>query len=505
MLRKGFTLAEVLIALLLVGILSSISIQTLRNRDNTAEYEAIRNKAMTNVQGVLHEALYAKSSSEIFGDETTGNYKEIMDFLNNRLGAGTATISGKDFGDGSISAKGQKMRDGSYYALTAKSGGALVAELTIDVNGDKAPNKEGTDIFKYNVDKFGGVLLSSISGSETEKSCKEKDPTKPFMWKDGSCHACPENIPNLMSDGSCQSCTSEYYHHGGCKSCTSDYYHHGGCQSCPSSQWDNEKNACCKLVNGVCEKQEECTGDLVKINGTCQCPATHPVKSGDECFFQCEYSMSRVPVLAKNNSECPVKCDDGTIAPTQADCKSCTGGKELVNGKCQCPSGQEEVTITFRGKTTTQCLTKCAQGQIRNLQNGMCESECYACTRAEMRSGKVMCCHDKLKCEDGSTIDISRVDAKCPEEMDNGQRYCCDCTRPWIRGNACLEGNSTTSDCEAHCGGGANRTPSGGGGGGGITRDPMYNTSEEVFKPISGDSMIEEGNTIMQDNDYFGR
>ena len=308
MLRKGFTLAEVLIALLLVGILSSISIQTLRNRDNTAEYEAIRNKAMTNVQGVLHEALYAKSSSEIFGDETTGNYKEIMDFLNNRLGAGTATISGKDLNDGAISAKGQKMRDGSYYALTAKSGGALVAELTIDVNGDKAPNKEGTDIFKYNVDKFGGVLLSSISGSETEKSCKEKDPTKPFMWKDGSCHACPENIPNLMSDGSCQSCTS-------------DYYHHGGCQSCPSSQWDNEKNACCKLVNGVCEKKEEsCTGDLVKVNGTCQCPTTHPVQRGDECFFECKYTMSRVPVLAKDNSECPVKCDDGTIAPTQADC-----------------------------------------------------------------------------------------------------------------------------------------------------------------------------------------
>ena len=78
--RRGFTLAEVLIALLLVGILSSISIQTLRNRDNSAEYEALRNKAVTNIQGVMHEALYSTMSSEIFDK----NFTEVWDNVNNR-------------------------------------------------------------------------------------------------------------------------------------------------------------------------------------------------------------------------------------------------------------------------------------------------------------------------------------------------------------------------------------------------------------------------------------
>jgi hypothetical protein len=117
------------------------------------------------------------------------------------------------------------MRDGSYYALTQKEGNSFVAELTIDVNGNKAPNKEGSDIFKYNVDKFGGILLTTVPDTEPEKEyCpdgvteKNSDGSNCPKCTDGSmvtipdrsnCPKCPNGITERNADGSnCDKCAN---------------------------------------------------------------------------------------------------------------------------------------------------------------------------------------------------------------------------------------------------------------------------------------------------------
>ena len=48
--RTAFTLAEVLIALGLVGILSVVAVQTMKQNDHVAEFEALKNKSVMNVQ-----------------------------------------------------------------------------------------------------------------------------------------------------------------------------------------------------------------------------------------------------------------------------------------------------------------------------------------------------------------------------------------------------------------------------------------------------------------------
>ena len=47
--RTAFTLAEVLIALGLVGILSAVAIQTMKHNDHKSEFDALKNKSTMNI------------------------------------------------------------------------------------------------------------------------------------------------------------------------------------------------------------------------------------------------------------------------------------------------------------------------------------------------------------------------------------------------------------------------------------------------------------------------
>ena len=327
--RSGFTLAEVLIALLLVGILSSISIQTLRNRDNSAEYEALRNKAVTNIQGVMHEALFTKKSSEIFDD----NFETLWGEVNKRLSTDTGSIKSKD---GAINiTTSQVMRDGVNYAYTPKEGNSHVAEITIDVNGSKAPNEEGRDIYKYSMDKFGNILLATLPDAPNKEYCpdgvtvKNSDGSNCPKCTDGSmvttpdrsnCPKCPNGTTERNADGS------------NCDKCANGEMANANRSNCPKCANGQEANVtrsnCPKCPDGTTEKIDvagsncpvECKGNHVKVGNACQCPEEYSIENGDYCYHECEYVMSKVPKLVTDKSQCPVKCDDGQVVPTQADC-----------------------------------------------------------------------------------------------------------------------------------------------------------------------------------------
>ena len=74
--RVAFTLAEVLIALALIGILSAVAIQTMQQNDHKAEFDALKKKSVTNIQGSMRLALYEAKSSEIYAGEN-GNITEL--------------------------------------------------------------------------------------------------------------------------------------------------------------------------------------------------------------------------------------------------------------------------------------------------------------------------------------------------------------------------------------------------------------------------------------------
>ena len=130
--RNGFTLTEILIALAIVGVLSAVAINTLRTRDMSEEYTAKRDKAIMNIEGVVHQAMF-----DLKKDELTSLDQEVVNAIKEKLEANTN-------GDYSV------MRDGTAYTIKAADGNdGYIADLVIDVNGDVAPNAENQDLYNY--------------------------------------------------------------------------------------------------------------------------------------------------------------------------------------------------------------------------------------------------------------------------------------------------------------------------------------------------------------------
>ena len=168
--RFGFTLAEVLITLGIIGVVAAMTMPTLMNSTQGAQYKAAYKKALSAIsQGVtLNVALDGSSFAEITatGDKSTEG--TVANILNARMnvvredssspysttGTGEAKASsvlGKNgviteadeylyFNDGSMFA--YKKADAKQCTIST-DGGATVkrCEGFIDVNGQKGPNK----------------------------------------------------------------------------------------------------------------------------------------------------------------------------------------------------------------------------------------------------------------------------------------------------------------------------------------------------------------------------
>ncbi len=137
--RNAFTLAEVLIALVIIGVIASMTIPTLLNNTNSQEYRTALKKsvAMINQAVTLHYALEGKTVS----DYTTANVLRD-DLFAKRLNvvSTTASLAYKGGATSTI-----VTADGIAYSFTAAgtcddSGQTVCYNVFIDVNGEKKPN-----------------------------------------------------------------------------------------------------------------------------------------------------------------------------------------------------------------------------------------------------------------------------------------------------------------------------------------------------------------------------
>jgi len=183
--KNGFTLAEILITLVIIGIIAAFTIPTLFNQTKNNEYITGFKKCYSTIANGIRLA-QAKDGNDIFvitgeGVEATQNFmRYLKPHLSIVKDCGFSTdsnscfpnvkykyLNGEEFGYLSTVGNAYKIRlaDGSSVAFLAYESGNI--NIYVDINGDKEPNTFGKDTFVLNANMTNNV--SPIRSDEEEK------------------------------------------------------------------------------------------------------------------------------------------------------------------------------------------------------------------------------------------------------------------------------------------------------------------------------------------------
>ena len=197
--KNGFTLAEVLITLVIIGVIAAVTIPTLVNTTKKNEYVASLKKS----NSLMAQALYKMTENNAYpvGDYS---YLDDLDFIDEfakvvnfskkcdtfsecfaknlsgsenayrHLNDTTLTITN---GKALITADGQiysaaKLPASSavFHGLSQEDADNAYCRIIVDVNGEKKPNKFGYDAFIFYVVKNKGIVPA---GAYTTSSCNK--------------------------------------------------------------------------------------------------------------------------------------------------------------------------------------------------------------------------------------------------------------------------------------------------------------------------------------------
>ena len=173
--KQGFTLAEVLITLGIIGVVAAITLPGLNSNVNNRRIGPTLAKAINNLENANRMALVENGAvnlndiSSIRGVSGKPSYSQIL----------ASRLSGDIVSDGGATGTTiYKGRDGITYKINNSLSGEKKPNLpeqyhgqhyqvTIDINGDKGPNTGGTDQFLVFSDLRGAVIPAGSELSET--------------------------------------------------------------------------------------------------------------------------------------------------------------------------------------------------------------------------------------------------------------------------------------------------------------------------------------------------
>lgn len=195
---NGFTLAEVLLTLAIIGVVAAMTIPTLIMKEQNEQYVAGFRKA----HEVLTEAT-ARISDDNFDDpysafDSNGVLNTYAKYLNiaKNCGSGTGCLPGKvrvlngataledwdaendGYGEKAILADGMCM---DFLPAAHSDGHSPIATVLLDINGKNDPNILGLDIFEFEIFEDGKVL--PMGHDETDEViASECSSTGPGMY-----------------------------------------------------------------------------------------------------------------------------------------------------------------------------------------------------------------------------------------------------------------------------------------------------------------------------------
>ena len=181
--KKGFTLAEVLITLTIIGIVAALTIPTLINNINEAQYTtACKNAYSTlsnalgmiqsNNQGIVHVGTATSAGTDLRNDfcnvmscpqtyDDTSIFDNIVyfDYKGSTHYQANGDISSLEFfsSNGDASAV---LNNGSYLGFFAYTDCVstygypdvnICGDIIFDINGSQGPNTSGEDLFFFHI------------------------------------------------------------------------------------------------------------------------------------------------------------------------------------------------------------------------------------------------------------------------------------------------------------------------------------------------------------------
>jgi len=212
--NKGFTLSEVLLTLGIIGVVAAMTIPTLIENNQKAQYVTALKKVYSNFNQVLVQysadngcvgdlrctgLFYVGNTQENVGD-ALAPYFNIAQNCKMEAGCFSGKVSENFDGSGersdfikqSPSFYNFTTTDGANYSLVSAetncsddgfSSGATVdlsqycGYIEVDVNGDKGPNNYGRDIFQFYITNGRGPKLYPAGGKDSFYSSWDSDPS----------------------------------------------------------------------------------------------------------------------------------------------------------------------------------------------------------------------------------------------------------------------------------------------------------------------------------------
>jgi len=190
MFKNGFTLAEVLITLVIIGVVAAMTIPNLINKTNREELRTGLLKAQTVISNALEmfnvkngykiipsEIRYSEGSTRVYLFRLLKPYFSIVKDCSGGVcsNGGFRTYNNKTvIIDHIIDDGGYVLNDGMVLYFESYTGNMYIAA---DVNGNKKPNRAGYDLFFFQLNDDGNLVPMGAEGtdyySETDEYCSK--------------------------------------------------------------------------------------------------------------------------------------------------------------------------------------------------------------------------------------------------------------------------------------------------------------------------------------------
>lgn len=189
--KFAFTLAEVLVTLMIIGVIASMTIPALRQ-------DAMNKTVATNLKKIYSELNQATSLTLTENHTNKMCRTGVMDddetfekeFINKKLNVMTtcnASSPEECFGKTELfnTSKSYLLSNGiaiAFDSVDCSSGTDIQQYIYIDINGPKPPNKGGSDQFIIEMNGFGEVRTTNQLSEDSREYCKSATDDYQAAW-----------------------------------------------------------------------------------------------------------------------------------------------------------------------------------------------------------------------------------------------------------------------------------------------------------------------------------